>query len=143
MYLDFWIFVYWMTLCCAGGMVERFAWKIVSLRCVMQNSWDELRSLHRNLLSVCSLVLCFRELLLLCLNIVNTLPLESLCHQIMSFKIKPVLTRLAQIVKVTNSESYMKKDLSLRDTVRDLYWPWDLGPFKDQIEITQTIIMTA
>ena len=38
-----------------------FAWKVCSLLSVMLNSWDKLRSLQRNLTSVCSLVWCFRR----------------------------------------------------------------------------------
>ena len=64
MYLGFWIFLCWTTLCCGRGIVDCFAWKTLSLRGVRdaRSSWDELlRSLRYNLASVCSLVLCFRK----------------------------------------------------------------------------------
>lgn len=61
MYLGFWIFFYWTTLCCGRGNVQQFACKISSLRGAKGKLvYELLRSLRSNLESVCSLVLCFR-----------------------------------------------------------------------------------
>lgn len=63
MYLGFWLFLYWSTLCCGRGKGENFTCKMLSLcgaKCKARVC-ELLRSLHSNLESVCSLVLCFRR----------------------------------------------------------------------------------